>query len=74
MATVHPLITELRQIRIERGVSQPTLAAWLGVAVVTFKSWEAGRREPRDLADLERWAAMLGRRPALIELHEGVPQ
>ncbi len=36
----------LKQLRIEKGLSQKQLAEKLGVAVSTYANWEQGRREP----------------------------
>ena len=58
----------LREIRSLLGLSQAECAAALGVAVETFRTWDAGRRPAPDLI-VERAKTLTRKRPA----HERMP-
>lgn len=45
--TVPPTIDEIVQFRERHRISQPQLAARLGVTLRTVQSWEAGEFKPR---------------------------
>ena len=64
----------LKELRINRGVSQKEFAAILGVSQQTIASWEVGRTEPsnsllKDIADYFNVSAdyLLGRRD--VDIH-----
>jgi DNA-binding transcriptional regulator YiaG len=50
---------ELRAERKRLGLSQPKLAAALGISVRTLQDWEQGRRVPRMMLLIERAIAQL---------------
>lgn len=56
--THRPAHEALRDQRIEKGISQQTLADTLGKSQMAVWQWEAGRVSPR-LASLEAWSAAL---------------
>lgn len=55
----HPVIGQLIQAHIARGLSQGTLAERLDVSQMTMSRWESGLRAVT-FADAVRWAAVLG--------------
>jgi transcriptional regulator with XRE-family HTH domain len=61
-------ISQLREIRSLLGLSQAECAAALGVAVETFRTWDAGRRPAPDLI-VERAKTLKEKRST----HERVP-
>jgi DNA-binding transcriptional regulator YiaG len=58
----------LREIRARLGLSQAECAAALGIAVETFRTWDAGRR-PAPEAVVRRARSLKAKRPA----HDRVP-
>lgn len=64
-APAHPLIAELRHIRIARRVTQQALADRLGLHRMTVYFWERGERRPTP-SELCRWAAALDHDLALL--------
>ena len=56
---MNPIIKLLREIRIERGMTQEELSQKLGKHVNQVTVWESGLTNPR-LDSLLAWAAALG--------------
>jgi transcriptional regulator with XRE-family HTH domain len=55
----HPLLAELRRIRIDAGLKLATIAHRLGVSANGLNNWELGVRSPR-FEVVAAWAAALG--------------
>lgn len=68
----HPLLAELRRIRIARRVTQQALADRLGLHRNTIDLWERGERRPAP-SELCRWAAALDHDVALHQVKEPAP-
>lgn len=54
---------EIKQLRLDLGLTQQALAEQVGVAVTTVHRWEAGKRRPTTLA-LRRQLEQLARQVA----------
>jgi DNA-binding transcriptional regulator YiaG len=73
-----PTVSVLREIRTQLGLSQAQCATALGVAIETFRAWDAGRRAaPEAIVSLARTLratayAQLPLRMLAEELHVGV--
>jgi putative transcriptional regulator len=53
------IVTELKALRVQAGLSQQALADLLGVTQTAISYWESGRRLP-DVSAAHRWAEALG--------------
>jgi transcriptional regulator with XRE-family HTH domain len=62
------LIAELKQERLRAGLTRPQVARRLYMTEDALYGREVGRYEPSTLADLDQWAALFGKRVALIPL------
>lgn len=70
-----PWRTRMQRRRKQIGLTQAQLAEKLGLSQGTITHWECGRREPEDLATLEKLARALDMHPAeLIYGIEVLPQ
>jgi transcriptional regulator with XRE-family HTH domain len=68
-ADLHPLVVALVARRRQLGWSQMATAHKVGVDPARISHWEAGSRQPQ-LANVTRWAEVLGCRVGLIPLEE----
>ena len=77
MLTTERFGSRLKELRMEKGLSQRQLAERMTVSNATIANWEVGKRLP-DLTMLARLAECLGVEPSLLldELHqpEGAPR
>ena len=77
MLTTERFGSRLKELRMEKGLSQRQLAERMTVSNATIANWEVGKRLP-DLTMLARLAECLGVEPSLLldELHqpEGAPK
>ena len=55
----HPLMAQLRELRLDANRSQATIASRIGVSRYTVTQWETGRRSPR-IPDVVAYASALG--------------
>lgn len=69
---IDPIVAELRDRRIEQGISQTVLAARFGAKQRALASRELGVNPP-DLPTARRWAAALGAGLTLDHLSESGP-
>lgn len=67
---VDPIVAELRDWRIEQGISQAELAARFGAKQRALAAWELGVNPP-DLPTVRRWAAALDAALTLSESADG---
>lgn len=66
MKRLHPLVTELRRDRLAAGLTVQEAADLLYLSPAAFYKRESGDCEPATLADIDRWAALFGKRVALV--------
>jgi transcriptional regulator with XRE-family HTH domain len=64
----HPIIAELKEERLRAGLTRPQVAQQLYMSEPALYGREAGKYEPSTLADLDRWAALFGKRVALVPI------
>lgn len=64
----HPLISELKQDRVQAGLSRGQVAYRLHMSEPALYGREPGMYEPATLADLDAWAALFGKRVGLVPL------